>query len=345
MRQHYLSLWPSAGSMVRDRVAPEGHFNKMAGALLFLFCALCGAGAVPIFLRYLLKPPESGGLGLDIWILNALRYSLAPIFWLPFFMKEGLKHKTSGADPSDTIYPNHPNPIWIAAMFPAGFSIVNQACWGAVGKYADANIIAFFSKLSFPVTVLFCFILFADERQLTRSPLFRMGAVGCLIGLFLLTGESLLSSNAGGTSLFGILLLLLISVSWGGYSINIRIKMSQFSSVASFWVISFYTTIGLVVLMLLFGDFSEFRPMGLQTWVVVIASSFIGITFWHVMYYRAIRGLGTLVSDGVLMTSPFLTAVGSAFFLGERLSALQSVGGSILAGGGVLLVMAWGRHK
>jgi len=331
--------------VINVQIASDNRLGKMTGALFFLFCALCGAGAVPIFLRYLLKAPESGGLGLDIWILNALRYSLAPLFWLPFVIKERLNRKTSGAGPSDTVFKNPRSSIWIAAITPAAFSIVNQACWGAVGKYADANIIAFFSKLAFPVTVLYCFFLFPEERQLTRTPLFRLGGVGCLLGLSLLSTESFLASHAGGTSLFGVLLLLLIAVTWGGYSVNIRLKMSQFSSVASFWVISIYTTAGLVILMLLFGDFSNFRIMKLQTWALVIASSFIGITLWHVIYYRAIRGLGTLVSDGVLMTSPFLTVLGAAFFLGESLTALQGVGGSVLAGSGVLLVIARGRHQ
>ena len=77
----------------------------------------------------------------------------------------------------------------------------------------------------------------------------------------------------------------------------------------------------------------------------MIASSLVGITFWHVLYYKAIRGLGTIVADGVLMSSPAITIVGSALILGEHMTVLQAIGGSIIAGGSILLVVAQGRYR
>ncbi len=316
-------------------------------ALFFLICALCGAGAVPVFLRYLLKSPELGGLGLDIWVINALRYAMAPLFWLPFVLAKGCNMVTDKNTAADVVVVTDGNRIWRDALLPACFSIVNQAAWGGVGKYADANTIAFFSKLAFPVAILYCFMFFPEERLLVRSRLFWLGVAGCVAGLALLSVERMTFSSLLNTNMLGLLLLLLIAVSWGGYSVCVRLKMPNYSAISSFWVISVYTTIGLALLMWAFGNVATVTGLDTKTWGIVIASSLVGITFWHVLYYKAIRGLGTIVADGVLMLSPAITIAGSALVLGEHMTLLQAIGGIIIAGGSILLVVAQGRfhHK
>ena len=320
----------------------EEHRNKIVA--LFLLClTLLGSGSVPIFLRYLLKAETDGGLGLDIWVVNALRYSSAPVFWLPFVLMR-MRRGKSASDGSLLIHGTHlRSGVWKAAIIPTVFNLVTQTSWGAVGKYADANVIGFASKLAFPFTVLYSFLLFPAERRLARTSSFWIGALGSLVGLVLLSAEKFAGSGTGGTTMLGYLLLVLMAISWGAYSVSVKKQMSGYSSILSFWVISTYTTIGLLFLMFVFGDLVTFRVMDIKAWAVLIASSFIGVTFWHVMYYRALKGVGAVVSDGVLMVSPFLTVAGSAFVLGETLTPLQAVGGSILVGGGILLVIAHGR--
>ena len=320
----------------------EEHQNKVVA--FFLLClTLLGSGSVPIFLRYLLKARTEGGLGLDIWVVNALRYSSAPVFWLPFVLMRMRREKPTNDDAQKFPDTHLRSGVWIAAIVPTLFNLVTQTSWGAVGKYADANVIGFASKLAFPFTVLYSFILFPGERRLAKTSFFWIGALGSLVGLVLLSAEEIFGSGTGGTTTFGYFLLLLMAVSWGAYSVSVKRQMSSYSSILSFWVISIYTTVGLLFLMFVFGDLATFFVMGLKAWVVLIASSFIGVTFWHVMYYRVLKGVGAVVSDGVLMVSPFLTIAGSAFILGETLTPLQAVGGSILVGGGILLVIAHGR--
>lgn len=314
-----------------------------ATALLFLGLALIGSGAMPIFLRYMLKPREGGGLGLDPWIVNTLRYSMAPVFWLPFVMARMKGDKPRGGAPSVLPETHLRRPIWTAAIVPAALNLVSQYCWGAVGRYADANMIGFISKLNFPFTVLYSFFLFPGERRLAKTFIFRVAAAGALAGLVLLSEEKLAGPASSDTTPFGFFLLLLLAVSWAGYSVSVKKRMSAYSAVFSFWVISIYTTAGLVLLMFLFGDFSGFRALDAHACAVLVASSFVGITFWHVLYYRAIKGVGAVVSDGVIMVSPFLTVVGSAFLLGETLTVLQAIGGVVLVGAGILLVVAHGR--
>ncbi len=313
------------------------------GFTLFLLgLTLLGSGAVPVFLRFMLKPGANGGLGLDPWIVNALRYASAPVFWLPFVLVRG-RNATVGAGGGPASAGAPAAGVWKAAVIPAAFNLLTQTCWGVAGCYADANVIAFISRLAFPFTVLYCFLLFPGERRLARTPAFWIGGAGSLCGLVLLSAERLARSGGGGTTPFGFFLLVVMAVSWGGYSVSVKKQMSRYPSIMSFWVVSTYTTAGLLLLMGLFGDLSTVRAMDRRAWAVLAASSLAGITFWHVMYYHALKGVGAIVADGVLMVSPFLTVAGSAYLLGETLSALQTVGGSLLVASGVLLVVAHGR--
>ena len=59
------------------------------------------------------------------------------------------------------------------------------------------------------------------------------------------------------------------------------------------------------------------------------------------LYYRAIHGLGPIVSSGVLLAAPFLTLLGAWIILGEQMeSRLQFVGGITIIAGGVCLLKA-----
>lgn len=282
-------------------------------------------------------------MGLDCWVVNALRYSIAPVFWLPFIVARMRRSRSDSGGFVAFSDLHIRSPIWIAAIAPAVINLVTQVVWGMVGKYAEASLIGFAAKLGFPLTVMYSFLLFPDERRLVKTSAFWIGGSGSLIGLVLLSAEKIGGSGAGGTTAFGFFLLLFMAVSWGGYPVAVKKYMSGYSSVLSFWVISLYTTVGLIFLMFLFGDFSTFHVMDLHAWAVLIGSALIGIAFWHVLYYRSLKDVGAVVSDGVLMASPFLTIAGSAVLLGERLTTLQFVGGIAVVAAGILLAVAHGR--
>ncbi|MCL5885317.1 MAG: DMT family transporter [Deltaproteobacteria bacterium] len=282
-------------------------------------------------------------MGLDCWVVNALRYSVAPVFWLPFIIARRRRNRPDSGGFGAFSDLSVRSPIWVAAIVPAAINLVTQVVWGLVGKYAEAGMIGFAAKLAFPFTVVYSFLLFPDERRLAKMSAFWIGGSGSLIGLALLSAEKIGGYGGGGTTAFGYSLLLFMAVSWGGYPVTVKKYMSGYSSVLSFWVVSVYTTMFLMFLMFLFGDFSTFHVMDLRAWAILIGSSLIGIAFWHVLYYRSLKDVGAVVSDGVLMASPFLTIAGSAVLLGERLTALQFVGGVAVVGAGILLVVAHGR--
>src|SRR5512140_2414552 len=102
-----------------------------------LFLTLLASGSVPVFLRYLLKPGAYGGLGLDPWVVNALRYSFAPVFWLPFVAMKW-RQGTADDDGSSTLgKSHHRRGIWKAAVIPTLFNLLTQICWGVAAIYAE----------------------------------------------------------------------------------------------------------------------------------------------------------------------------------------------------------------
>jgi len=74
--------------------------------------------------------------------------------------------------------------------------------------------------------------------------------------------------------------------------------------------------------------------------LLLIGSAFVGIAAAHGMYYVAIQRLGVAVSALALMLTPFVSLLGSWFYLGEKFSALQWIGGLTLIAGAALAILS-----
>jgi drug/metabolite transporter (DMT)-like permease len=108
----------------------------------------------------------------------------------------------------------------------------------------------------------------------------------------------------------------------------------------AFAVISQQTAVVLIVLMLLFGAHHGGAAMGLggRQWVLLAASSLIGIGIAHAFYYAAIARLGVAISGGLILLMPFLTTVGSFFLYDERLSVGQWACGTVSVAGAAMML-------
>ena len=293
--------------------------------LSVLGATLCYS-TMPTFLRHFLADPAQGGLGLDPWNVNALRYCTAALFWLPFVLVMLRRKRTVSTG------------VWRAAVVPALVNLAGQVMWGMVGKYASASVIGFVTKLAFLFTVVIGFVLFRDERVLSRTKWFWIGAGCCLLGLVGMSAGSL--GTGSSTTAAGLVLLIFVTLFWGAYAVAVKRFMSAYPPILSFGVISLYTAAPLVPLMLIFGTPSEIGAMAASTWGLVVLSGLLGIAFAHVLYYRGILRLGAVVASGIPMISPFLTLLGATLVLGETIGTLETVGGIVIVMGGVGLVLA-----
>ncbi|MBL7224255.1 MAG: DMT family transporter [Candidatus Brocadiae bacterium] len=295
-------------------------------ALLCLCAALLCFGVVPIFLRSFIDD-------IDKWTLNAVRYSVGAVFWLPavVLLRRRLRAQHIEAGRS----------VWLDALLPAGINILSQVGWGACPYYVSASTIGFVVRLSFLFSILFGFLCLREERPLARQPAFWAGAALCVTGVAIMFVPRLTGARADLWP--GMAILVGTTVCWGAYTVCIRRCMAAYPVRLTFGVISLYTTAALVVLMLINGEPSAVLSLRAKTLALIILSALLGVAFGHVLLYRAVHALGPIVSSGALMVTPLITLAGAALVLGEEPSAIELVGGFVVVGGGAALVMGKAR--
>ena len=291
-------------------------------AILCLIAVAIGWGSIPIFLRYFTHY-------VDVWTANGVRYPVGALFWLPFVVVLSRRVRLQGQ-------PGPGRSVWRDAVVPSVMNVFGQTGYAASPYFLPASTVGFVVRLSFLFTVVLGFVLLADERPLARRPVFWVGAATSLGGLVLMFLDK--AQAGAGEHVVGLVLLVATTAAWGGYAVSVRKWMAGYPARLSFGVISLYTSGALLLLMLAFGRVRALGDLSATLWACLIGSALIGVAFGHVLYYRAIHRLGPVVSAGVLLITPFVTCLGAAATLGERMAGVQLLGGvSVLAGGALLL--------
>jgi len=306
------------------RNTPPGKLPAVAS----LLAAMLSFGIIPIFLRYF------AGAELDAWTVNGVRYSVGALFWLPFLL---LLERQGGPEAAAATGRG----VWRDAVVPSVVNVIGQAGFGLSPYYVSASTIGFVLRLSFLFTIVFGFAVLAEERLLARRPTFWSGAAMSLGGVVVMFIDKLRGGSPD--SLAGLMILFTTALAWGGYSVSVRHYMARYPARRSFGAISIYTSVALVLLMLWRGRVGALASIGAGLWVNLMVSALIGIAFGHVLYYRGIHRLGPVVASGIMLVTPFVTYLFAALFLGERLSAVEWAGGSLVVIGGGLLVAARGQ--
>jgi len=289
----------------------------LAGNLCVLAALLCWC-TVPLFIKYFTGY-------FDQVTQNGLRYSMAALAWLPVLLVMAHAGRV-------------PRSIWSAAWIPTLVNVAGQTLWAWSLYYLDPGMVAFVVKLNTVWGAILAMILFADERSLVRSGSFWAGMVLSGAGFVLLVAmHPKLRLSA---TMTGLAIIIGCSVFWALYAVAVRWKMSRYSPVPAFAVIALYTAAGCDILMFLFGEPSAVLRASPSVYAVLVVSALLGIGLAHVFYYAALNRLGVAITSGILLISPFITAVLSIVIYGERLNLVQWAGGAVLVAGTALLVAA-----
>jgi len=272
----------------------------------------------PLFIKYLAGH-------VDSWTQNALRYSVAGLFWLPF-----LVHSTAnGTFAAKT---------WRRALLPSVANVAMQSLWAAGFYYLGPAFMTILSKTSVLWVAGFSLIVFREERPLVRSKRFWIGlllSVGGMVGVIAFKDDF----SAVGT-LTGIALALIQAFMWGVYTISVRIAFQDIDPRASFSVMSIYAAIGLSVCAFAFGDPSQALTLDVKGWLIVVVSAVTAIALGHVFYYTAIRRIGATIPMLVILAQPFVVFSMSSVLFHEHLNATQLFFGCLLLAGSALSVWA-----
>jgi drug/metabolite transporter (DMT)-like permease len=285
------------------------------GALLALFGAILCWSSVPLFLRYFTAH-------LDAWTVNGVRYGIAAILLAPLLFR-------LEAPPGRS--------IWRDAWIPALINTIGQVGWALTPYYIPAGVMGFGIRSAFFFTLLAGVWLLPDERRILKSPLFWIGAVGCISGIGLLFRESIASAHLPP---LGLILLFATAAVWGIYGVSVRRSMQGYAAHHSFAVICLYTAVILGILAPLLGHPGQLLHLSPKPLILLAVSAIIGIAIAHVLMYRVLHRFGALVQSGGEFMTPFLTYCGAAWLFGERLASGQWIGGVAVIGGSLLMIRA-----
>jgi len=271
-----------------------------------------------IFIKYLAGP-------IDSWSQNALRYSVAFLFWFPFLvyaMKNGV------LDPR----------TWRRAILPSVANVVMQSLYAAAFYHIDPGFLTLLSNTSALWVAGFSLTLFPEERPLLASARFWGGLLLSLCGLF---GILYFKEGFGEKrTQIGVLLILLQALMWGVYTITVKTAFRDIDSRTGFSVISIYTVVGLWICTFLWGHPGPALHLGMGPWAAIIFSGITGIALAHVFYYTAIQRIGATIPMLVVLAQPFLVFGLSHTIFHERLNGPQLLCGVVLLMGSGLSIWA-----
>ncbi len=280
--------------------------NK-AATFACLGALLCWATG-PILIKYLTADTDS-------WTQNALRYSAACLFWLPFVAVTARR----GAFPQRT---------WRRAVVPSLANIAMQSLWAAGFYYLAPAFMTLLTSTSILWVTSFSMVFFPEERSLMRSPRFWLGLGLSLTGLL---GVVYFKEDFTTMGMrIGIVIALAEAFAWGVYAVSVKIALRDIDSRTGFSVISLYTTAGLWICAILLGHPGQALHMGIYPWTAIVVSAITAIALAHVLFYAAIRRIGATIPMLVVLSLPFLVFSMSSVFFHERLNALQLLSGVVL---------------
>jgi drug/metabolite transporter (DMT)-like permease len=85
--------------------------------------------------------------------------------------------------------------------------------------------------------------------------------------------------------------------------------------------------------------------MNVHAWTAIVVSGVMSIALAHVLYYAAIRRIGTTIPMLVVLAQPFIVLGMSSIFFHERLNTLQLLSGVVLLLGSAASIWAQQHFK
>lgn len=301
---------------------PAAPPSKATMGITCLLLTLACWSTVPLFLRDLASE-------VDHWSNNGWRYGVSALIWLPALVLAWRRGRL-------------PMRIWRDALVPSLFNIAGQAAFTAAFHEMNPGLVTFGLRTQLIWVAIGAYLFVPSERSIILSPRYLIGAAILLGGLFpvLLGGDA----SLGGFNPWGTTLSIFCAFCYGMYGLGVRRCMGSYHPITAFAAICQITAIGLIGLMLLFGDAggSGVPDLPGTALLQLFISAIIGIALGHILYYISIARIGIVITSGVLQLQPFFVGIASTFIYGERFAWWQWTSGSIAVIGAFLMLTCTG---
>jgi drug/metabolite transporter (DMT)-like permease len=158
-----------------------------------------------------------------------------------------------------------------------------------------------------------------------------------IVGVYLLIGPG------GEADLIGVGLTFVALLSFAMQLVTIQWYLRDYDARTVTFYVLLAMTVGVIISWIVEG--AQWQPLGLYGWLAVAVMAVVSTYYSRLALFAAISRIG---SGQMAFFSPLetlLTVVWSYLFLGERLSALQYVGGLLILISSALAIQRIGRAK
>jgi drug/metabolite transporter (DMT)-like permease len=210
-------------------------------------------------------------------------------------------------------------------LFAAVTIYVNQIGFVYALETTSASVIA----LILAATPLFAAVIGLAVGLERLSGRFWLGAGVSMAGVGLV---ALGTGQAVGGDLAGVLLGLLTAVTWAAYSVTITPLMRRYSPSR---ISALVLGLGWVPITLTGWPQTSSQDWGLgwEVWALFLFATFGPLVLTNVLWFRSLDRIGPARATLATNLQPFVAAVLAVVLLSESLSAVQVVGGALIAAG------------
>ena len=297
----------------------SGHRRVWSGRLALLAAVLIWS-TPPVF-QYWLSGP------FDAWAQNFYRYVAGFATMVPFLLWMAWR-SPRGLTRSE----------WLGCAVAAVPNVVHQVAQTMAVVLLLPGVYALLGRISVIITAVLVVVFFADERWIARSAKFQLGTLLALAGV-----AGLVWTPAGGFGelpVRGLWLALCAATGWAAYGVLVKKFTARSGPTLGFGVVSFFTALFLLPLMLLFGDAASIFRADAWTNFVLFGSGMLAVGIGHWLYYIGIRELGAAPAQSALLLCPLGTMLLSSALFGETFRFEQIAAGAILLLGAFLALSA-----
>jgi drug/metabolite transporter (DMT)-like permease len=291
----------------------------LAGTILFWAVS-------PLFVRYFQA-------FYDPWTQNAFRYAAAAAILLGWCLltRTPLGGLSAGQ--------------WRQIGLVVAANLLMQSAYAWTYAFIYPSVGTLLGSADILFLCLISFIFFSAERRAIRSPLFILGTVLSVAGLFFVVwgqDPDVLAHLRVTRSDYwtGVAVGLSYAFFVALYATAIRPLVRSVSPIVGFTHVSWLTTLGLTVLMFVFGRPSDLWGRPAQPFLLMLVSALVAIVLAHSCYYAALRDVSPVVSSTVLRMTPVITCGLSLLVYRDRLAPLQVAGGCGVIAGAALATQA-----
>ncbi len=209
---------------------------------------------------------------------------------------------------------------------------------------APASHASILSPTVSPVWTIFLASRFGGER-ITRERV--VGMILCVAGVILVARPASPAPGVHGMGLVGNALLILSGIAWGSYSFFSKVAMRRLSAMTAFAYGMAVGSLLLVLLALFERPWNVLTGISVTCWVALLyvtVGSTLVATFWWNLAIQQVGASRTAVFGNL---QPVFGVLLSWWILGEQLTAIQLIGGSLavlgvwVCQGTATLQLAW----